>query len=186
MNTKSPVSPPRRRLLQAAGWLAVGGAATGAGLWWQQRHATPAPSGLGDDFWSLRFDQPQGGELTLASLRGRPLLLNFWATWCPPCVKELPELASFWQEFQRNDGQVVGLAVDSPSSVQRFLREQFAIPFPVGLAGLSGTQLSQSLGNAEGGLPFTVLINAQGTIVQSHRGATTLHQLQAWAQSLKA
>ena len=184
MSTETPFSPSRRPLLRAAGWLTGGAVATGAGWWGQQRHAKEAPSALGEAFWGLRFDQPQGGELALASLRGRPLLLNFWATWCPPCVKELPELATFWQVFQRVNGQVVGLAVDNPSSVRRFLQEKVALPFPVGLAGLSGNQLSQSLGNAEGGLPFTVLLNAQGVIAHSHRGATTLAQIQHWAQSL--
>lgn len=85
------VAPKRRRALFAA-VAAVAGLA-GAGLAWWRYSPRPVEAGLGDDFWALAFETPEGARLSLQSLRGRPLLINFWATWCPPCRQELPSLS---------------------------------------------------------------------------------------------
>ncbi|MBC7717365.1 MAG: TlpA family protein disulfide reductase, partial [Pseudorhodobacter sp.] len=81
----------------------------------------------------------------MADLRGKPLLLNFWATWCPPCVKEMPLLDAFYQTHRARGWQVVGLAVDSPTPVRAFL-ERVPVSFPIGLAGMEGSELSRALG----------------------------------------
>ena len=117
----------------------------------------------------------------LADLRGKPLLINFWATWCPPCVKEMPELDRFHQTFSPQGWQVVGLAIDGPSAVRAFL-EKVKVGFPIGLAGLGGTELVRSLGNAQGGLPFSVLISAQGQVLQRKLGETHFDELAGWAR----
>jgi hypothetical protein len=124
---------PRRALLVAAGVLAaVGGAA------WYQRRTTSIAGSDGEpiDLWRLRFARPEGGELVLAEWRGKPLLINFWATWCPPCVKELPEI----DRFARSHAQQLrwSASIDTLGPVQDF-PEEAAAGFPVGLAGTSGT-----------------------------------------------
>ena len=171
-------------------WL-IGGigalAAAGGAGWYTHRSAAPLPGAEGAeggpvDLWSQRFPQPDGGELALAGLRGKPLLINFWATWCPPCVKEMPELDRFW----RNHGQqlaVVGLAIDSPDPVKLFL-QRLPVGFAIGLAGFPGTELARSLGNASGSLPFTVLLNARGDVVQRKLGETSYAELEGWARKL--
>jgi thiol-disulfide isomerase/thioredoxin len=174
----SAPSPTRRRLLYAgvAGSAALGG----AGLaWWKfQPHAMEP--GAEQALWSMEFDQPDGGALALKSFAGKPLLLNFWATWCPPCVEELPMLNAFYREHAAKGWQVLGLAIDQPSAVRKFLA-RIPLEFPVGLAGLGGTDLGRSLGNLTGGLPFTVVLGAEGRVLHRKMGQVTPQDLTLWS-----
>jgi thiol-disulfide isomerase/thioredoxin len=135
----------------------------------------PAAAGL----WSMSFASLQGGTLSLAAWRGRPLLLNFWATWCPPCIEELPLLDRFYQENSANGWQVLGIAVDQQDPVQRFL-SRFPLTFPVVLAGFAGMELSKSLGNMSGGLPFTVVLGQDGVVAHRKMGKVSVSDLSAW------
>ena len=161
----------RRHWLGVA--VGVGAAAVGAAIAWRRQAADEDP------LWSLEFDQPDGGRLTMAGLRGRPLLLNFWATWCPPCVKEMPLLDAFHRQRQAAGWQVVGLAIDGPTPVREYLA-RLPIGFPIGLAGLGGTELSRRLGNAGGALPFTVVFDATGRPVARKLGAVGESDLADW------
>ncbi|RYF67104.1 MAG: TlpA family protein disulfide reductase, partial [Comamonadaceae bacterium] len=152
-------------------WLygSVAALAAGAGVggaWWSQHREAGAGNGgeqLDAAFWSRNFDRPGGGQLELAGLKGKPMLLNFWATWCPPCVEELPMMDRFFKDQAANGWQVVGLAIDQPSAVRKFL-ERTPVSFPIGLAGLEGTELVKQLGNTGGGLPFTVVLHGDGSV----------------------
>ncbi|MBB4845293.1 thiol-disulfide isomerase/thioredoxin [Paucibacter oligotrophus] len=177
----SPATGGRRKLLLAGAGLAAG--ATGLGLAWRRHLAeNPSLSPAEQSFWAARFERPVADaasgskDLLMADFRGKPLLLNFWATWCPPCVKELPELAQFHREFQKEGWQVLGLALDAATPVREF-QQKLALDFPQGLAGLAGTELSRSLGNSQGGLPFSVAFAANGRVMWRKLGATTLEEL---------
>ena len=132
-----------------------------------------------ENFWTLNFDDPAGNPLAMASLRGKPLLVNFWATWCPPCIEELPLLDSFYRSNQAKGWQVIGLAIDQPSAVQKWLKSR-PLSFPVGMAGFQGTELVKSFGNASGGLPFTLVVSAAGSIIARKTGKVTPEELQLW------
>ena len=187
------MSAPNRRL-----WLSAATAAVlGLGAWRMvERRRAVAPPPLGEvpsnapsaaasntdsgDLWAQRFTRPEGGELVLAELRGKPTVLNFWATWCPPCVKEMPELDRFAREFGPRGWQVVGIAVDSPDPVRDFLKKT-PVSFPIGLAGFGGSEIARTLGNTQGGLPFSVVLDAAGHVTHRKLGATHFDELASWA-----
>jgi thiol-disulfide isomerase/thioredoxin len=108
-------------------------------------------------------------------------LLNFWATWCAPCVEEFPLINSFYNQNRANGWQVIGLALDKVAPVQSFLRA-YPVDFPIGMAGLAGGELSRSLGNLGGSLPFTVVVGASGEILARKMGRLTAEDLAQWAQ----
>lgn len=171
----------RRRRNWLMGAVAVGAVAAGAGLaWWRQR-PDAVETGAIERLWALDFDKPDGGVLSMASFRGRPLLVNFWATWCPPCVEEMPLLDAFFREHAAKGWQVVGLAVDQPSSVRTFLQRR-PVTFAIGMAGLDGTELARGSGNASGGLPYSVVVGADGGVRERRMGRVTEADLQAWAR----
>ncbi len=183
-STDTPSAPAARPVARRAAMAAVAMAALGAGtlLSWR-RFALDEPDDRG--FWNLSFPAPDGSTLALASLRGRPLLVNFWATWCPPCVEELPLLSSFYTENKANGWQLLGLAVDRPEPVARFLAKS-PVSFPVALAGMEGVELTRQLGNAPGGLPFSVLFDASGTLRERKLGQLHARDLAAWRDKLDA
>lgn len=152
----------------------------------EQAGSTPLIEGdqLTAAFWRQQFDTPQGTPLAWSALQGQPIVLNFWATWCPPCVKEMPELDRFHREFSAKGWKVVGLAVDGPTPVREFLAK-VQVGFDIGLAGFGGTELAQTLGNTVGGLPFTVLIDAQGRVRHRIMGVTNLAQLSEQARRIQ-
>lgn len=165
-------------------WLGVAALAgmAGAGTaWWR---FTPAPVAFGvlqQHLWPLVLDTPDGAPLRVADFQGRKLVINFWATWCPPCVEELPMLNTFFQMQRQHGWQVLGLAVDQGGAVRQFLQRR-PLDFPVAMAGMGGIELSKQLGNLSGGLPFTVVVDAQGQIVQRKLGKVSEADVVQWAQ----
>jgi len=192
-----PASSQRRWWLGAS---ALGLAAGAGAFWWQSRApgaaalappataaggpaAVSSPEHLGEDFWALTLPQPSGTDLQLSHLRGRPLVINFWATWCPPCVREMPLLDAFYAQYRDKGLQMLGVAVDGPQPVRAFLARS-PVGFPVALAGADGSGLARALGNTGGGLPYTVLADAKGAIVRRQMGELQAAQLAQWAQTL--
>lgn len=173
-----PVSSglPRRWWLGAA--VAAGLAGVGT-AWWRQQ-PTPVADAAMQGLWARRFESPTGTAMHMADFKGRKLVVNFWATWCPPCVEELPLLDGFYRAQQSRGWEVVGLAVDQPAAVRGFL-QKMPLGFPVVMVGADGTELARSLGNATGGLPFTVVIGADGQVVQRKLGKVSEGDLQQWA-----
>jgi thiol-disulfide isomerase/thioredoxin len=169
----------RRRWLVGGVGLAGVMAGLGGALWREQAAQSPDAS-----LWQLRFTTPEGGTLALADHQGRRLLINFWATWCPPCVRELPLLDRFQREHRASGWQVLGLAIDGPTPVREFLTRT-PLGFPVGLAGLEGASLSRQLGNTTGGLPFSVAIDPAGRLRERHLGELSAADLARWVDRLK-
>jgi len=171
----APARPRRRWALGALAATALG-AGMGA-FWWRNRPAQDAapPAGL----WARQWTSPQGQTFAMQSFQGRPLLVNFWATWCPPCIEELPLIEAFYQQNKANGWQVLGLAVDKPERVQSFLKTS-PLSFALGMAGLEGTELSRELGNLTGSLPFTVVFASDGSIAQRKLGRISQQDLDQW------
>jgi thiol-disulfide isomerase/thioredoxin len=174
-----------RRLLIGAAVGSAGLAAAGVAWWRYQAPATQkdatssAPAPELASFWATPWADPAGKPLQVQHYQGKPLLINFWATWCPPCVEELPMLNAFYLQNKAKGWQVLGLAIDRVEMVQKFLLQN-PMDFPVAMAGLGGAELGRTLGNISGGLPFTVVVNSAGAIAQRKLGRVSADNLQQW------
>ena len=165
-------------------WMTAAGlSGLGAAIGWQWYRYRPQLDRMQmTALWESEFDTPNGDAMPLKAFQGRPLVLNFWATWCPPCVAEMPLLDAFFRQNQANGWQVLGLAIDQPSQVRRFLT-QTPVSYPIGLAGLNGPELARQLGNESGALPFTLVLNAQGQVLQSKLGQLSEKEMKKWLES---
>jgi thiol-disulfide isomerase/thioredoxin len=175
------VSPRRRRALGVA--VGAAAAAAGAGVAWRHWALHDASDDAASALWSMQFDRPEGGKLVMADFRGKPLLINFWATWCVPCVRELPALQRFQREQAGRGWRVIALAVDQPVPVIEFVN-RFKLELTVALAGIDGLEWQRAMGNDKGGLPFSVALDAAGKARQRKLGETTLDDLMRWAAEI--
>ena len=173
---------PTRRGWLYGGVAAVAALAGAGGAFWRSRATPAARERLDEGFWSQRFERPEGGELAFDALRGKPLIVNFWATWCPPCVEEMPMIDAFFRENAANGWQVVGLAIDQPSAVRKFLTKT-PVSYPIGLAGMQGTELVKQFGNTAGGLPYTLFVDGGGSVAARKMGKLEAGDLQSWRRA---
>ena len=118
---------------------------------------------------SLRVTTLDGAEYDLAGQRGKWVIVNYWATWCGPCIKEMPELAAFSQA-QGNEGvQVLGLALDDAAAVEAWLA-RLPSPYPHYRDDAGPRDAGVVLGNPAGVLPYSVLVDAQGIVRKQQVG----------------
>ena len=119
------------------------------------------------------------------SAQGKVVLINFWASWCAPCVKEVPALVDAQRQWGDHGLQVVGIALDQGEPVRAFA-QRMTINYPVLLAGMDGFDLSQSFGNEILSIPFSVVLDRTGQIRHRHLGILTPEQLRDWIPPLLA
>ena len=112
-------------------------------------------------FFANPWQTPDGKPANTAQWQGKVLVVNFWASWCPPCVEEMPTLDLLQQEYQNQNVVFVGIGIDSPSNIREFLKKT-PVSYPILIGGLEGSSLSKQMGNTQGALPYTVIINSQG------------------------
>lgn len=121
---------------------------------------------------AAHFKDLSGRVRHIDEWKGRVLVVNFWATWCPPCREEIPALARVRNKLLPSGVEFLGIAIDQESKVSSFAKEM-TIPYPILLADASGLDLMRNIGNPAGALPFTIILNRMGAIVAQHLGALT-------------
>ena len=132
---------------------------------------------------SQSFPDTQGAAVSLSRWAGRPVVANFWATWCPPCVKEMPELDALHKKYP--SVQFVGLGVDTAVNIRAFMHKVH-VSYPLLVTGHDGIQLMRDLGNQAGGLPFTVVFDAKGRQIDRVLGQIKPTQFERVIQGLAA
>jgi peroxiredoxin len=120
---------------------------------------------------------------SVSEWKGKTLVINFWATWCQPCLKEIPEFIELQSQFEQKNVQFIGVATDDVEAVKQFEKKQ-SINYPILVSNeWDGFNLAQQLGNAANTVPYTVVVNSIGKIVYRHAGAVKKEELQAIIQS---
>ncbi|MCY0388899.1 TlpA disulfide reductase family protein [Robbsia sp. Bb-Pol-6] len=137
---------------------------------------TPALAPAG--FFDAPYPQSGGASRSLAGYRGKVVVVNFWASWCGPCVREMPALSALSRQYAARGVRFVGIGVDSDANIAAFLRK-VTVAYPVHVAGAGGADLAREMGDTVGGLPYTVLIDATGRIRWTKLGGVDMKQLSA-------
>lgn len=173
---------PRRDELVILG-VALLAAAVGGWLQHRSRLAR-VPAGVataqpGQPAPPLALPDTAGRVHALADYRGRRVLLNFWATWCVPCLKELPALDAAQAKFGENGAIVLGIAMDEPTRVRVFLADH-PLRFPILLGRTEPPSTSLVFGDRHEVLPYSVLIGTDGRVIATRRGPLDTATLSHW------
>ncbi len=127
-------------------------------------------------FFVNPWQTPDGKAVKSENWRGKVLVVNFWASWCPPCVEEMPALDKIAQEYASKNVLIIGIGIDSPSSVREFLQKT-PVSYPIIIGGLEGSNIAKQMGNSQGALPYTVIINPKGKSVFTKLGKISEEEL---------
>ena len=171
-------------MLSRSNWLILGLAVlvAAAGGYVDHRKQQPAAMDsplVGQSLPALSLPDLDGKLHRLSDYRGPRVLLNFWASWCGPCLEEMPALTQAQKKFGEHAPIVVGIAMDEPTRVQAFLATH-PMNYPILLGQLTPPNTSLQLGNTREALPYSVLIDADGRILATHAGALSAPQLEQW------
>lgn len=157
--------------------------ALGAGFAHYKYSPAPAKDTAVQELWARTLKDSQGTPQALQQWQGKIVVLNFWATWCKPCVQEMPELQALHQELQTKNVALLGIAIDTVNNIGTFA-QRHNITYPLFAAGIEGTDISAAMGNQVGGLPYTALIDQEGKIVKTYMGRIKIEELRRDIQSL--
>ena len=146
--------------------------------WLSQPKTAPAPV-------VAQSQSDQRPDFTLMDVEDRPrsirdwdgqvILVNFWATWCPPCVREIPAFNKLYDTYKHKGFTIIGIALDNKQDVIDFL-DPMGVEYPILLGDQQGIKLTQEYGNRLGVLPYSVIIDRQGRIIERHRNEMTFEE----------
>jgi thiol-disulfide isomerase/thioredoxin len=158
------------------GGIAIAFAAIGAYFSGQRWEPVVPQQSASTFLFAQTLPNANGTPQALSQWKGKILVVNFWATWCPPCIEEIPELVELQHELATHNVQIIGIGIDSASNISEFSAKH-KIDYPLYVSGMSGTELSKQFGNQSGGLPFTVLVTPDGQVKKTYLGRLKMEQL---------
>jgi thiol-disulfide isomerase/thioredoxin len=139
-----------------------------ASIYINSSHNTEVVSGA--ELAAIELPGVDGSQVDINALQGKLVLVNFWATWCPPCLQEIPVFLALRKKYAATGFEVLGVSIDKASKVMQY-RQTLKINYPLLDGEKTGMALMQSLGNNIGGLPFSVLFDRSGKAVAVKSGA---------------
>lgn len=145
----------------------------------KQQVVQPPSALIGQALPPIILSDLDGHRHALSDYRGHRLLLNLWASWCAPCLGEMPALQKAQDNFGERGGIVVGIAMDEPARVRSFLAEH-PVSYPILLGREGADDTSIKLGNSRHVLPYSILIDANGRILATHEGVLSEPMLKQW------
>ena len=122
-----------------------------------------------DPVYAASFKDFNRNMQPLGQWKGKTLVVYFWATWCKPCLSEIPELVLLYDKYRSKNVMIVGVAIDQADKVEKFTKEH-RITYPIVYGGTEAVELSKKMGNKIGGLPFSIVIDAKGQVVETILG----------------
>lgn len=146
-----------------------------AGLFTQQQFAVATEHPSASSGVQFSYPDVQGHIQNAEQWKGKLLVINFWASWCGPCLKEIPEFIALQREYANKNVQFIGIAIEDQQPVADYL-QRVEINYPILIAGDAGSNLARQWGNIINAVPFTVIVNAQGQIVHRQPGELSREQ----------
>jgi peroxiredoxin len=131
--------------------------------------ATQLPATSAEAFFASAFSGLDGQLQPMVQWKGKTIIVNFWATWCPPCLEEMPELSGVHAQYQGQGLVVLGISSDELNKIREFA-QQTPVSYPLLSGDLDAMSISESLGNNKGILPYTAIISPDGSIVKTYFG----------------
>lgn len=127
----------------------------------------------------LTLDDPLGRPVALSSVLTELNIINYWATWCAPCRREMPVLQHFYESQKGKGVSVIGLTLDDPEPTERFIQE-IGVSYPVVMMGEKGWELLAKSGDEKGLLPYTLMVDSEGNYLESKLGEVDMEMLLKW------
>lgn len=174
------MTPGWTRLYRLAGAIVLGGLLALLGACSKFDNAQSAYNGpqISAKFFDAKFKDVSGKTVDLSALRGKTVVVNFWSTWCPPCVEEMPMFDEVQQQWKNKNVVFVGIAADQADNVKAFIKKT-PVSYPIVIGEQASIDLSRELGNRYDAVPFTVIINPQQHISSRHAGIYARKDLEA-------
>ena len=139
--------------------------------------------------FTTKFPNENAAILDFNQYKGKIIVLNFWASWCPPCREEMPELDALYKKYQPSNVVVIGIAAEELSTMRQFVLNS-PVSYPTIAGDMEAMSLASLLGNSQGGLPYTVIINADTKVATVYLGRLDMskleHDLNALMQTKKS